>query len=147
MLQLEQDPPVYYSIVILTILYYLRVADLMGITSPYPRENIIAGNYILADTQAFLSKCHRQQNKEILIRHSPGIGECFLLSNIQLTEKIKKISSGGCKNASQRFVLCKGILDRKNLKNFYQEPVFMPFIFWICVRTFLSRYKNDFYNN
>ena len=26
-------------------------------------ENIIAGNYILADTQAFLSKCHRQQNK------------------------------------------------------------------------------------
>ncbi len=39
----------YYSIVILTILYYLRVADLMGITSPYPRENIIAGNYILTD--------------------------------------------------------------------------------------------------
>ena len=36
----------------------------MGITSPYPRENIIAGNYILADTQAFLSKCHRQQNNE-----------------------------------------------------------------------------------
>jgi len=28
MLQPEQDPPVYYSIVILTILYYLRVADL-----------------------------------------------------------------------------------------------------------------------
>ena len=54
------------------ILYYLRVADLMGITSPYPRENIIAGNYILADTQAFLSKHHRQQNKKILIRHSPG---------------------------------------------------------------------------
>ena len=98
MLQLEQDPPVYYSIVILTILYYLRVADLMGITSPYPRENIIAGNYILADTPAFLSKRHRQQNNEILIRHSPGIGECFLFSNIQLTEKIKKISSGGCKN-------------------------------------------------
>ena len=43
----------------------------MGITSPYPRENIIAGNYILADTQAYLSKRHRQQNKEILIRHSP----------------------------------------------------------------------------
>ena len=39
----EQDPPVYYSIVILTILYYLRVADLMGITSPYPRENIGGG--------------------------------------------------------------------------------------------------------
>ena len=124
-----QDPPVYYSIVILTVLYYLRVADLIGITSPYPRENIIAGNYILADMQAYLDKRHRQQNKEILIRHSPGIGECFLFSNIQLTEKIKKISSGGCKNASQRFVLCKGILDRKNLKNFYQEPVFMPFIF------------------
>ena len=28
-LQPEQDPPVYYSIVILTILYYLRVADLI----------------------------------------------------------------------------------------------------------------------
>lgn len=79
----------------------------MGITSPYPRENIIAGNYILADTQAYLSKRHRQQNKEILIRHSPGSGECFLFSNIQLTKK-KKISSGGCKNASQRFVLMKG---------------------------------------
>ena len=86
----EQDPSVYYSIVILTILYYLRVADLMGITSPYPRENIIAGNYILADTQAFLSKRHRQQNNEILIRHSPGIGECFLFLSIQLTEKNKK---------------------------------------------------------
>ena len=54
--QPEQDPPVYYSIVILTILYYLRVADLMEITSPYPRENIIAGNYILADMQAYLDK-------------------------------------------------------------------------------------------
>ena len=85
-----QDPPVYYSIVILTVLYYLRVADLIGITSPYPRENIIAGNYILADTQAFLSKRHRQQNNEILIRHSPGIGECFLFLSIQLTEKNKK---------------------------------------------------------
>ena len=62
MLQLEQDSPVYYSIVILTILYYLRVADLMGITSPYPRENIIAGNYILADMQAYLDKSHRHAN-------------------------------------------------------------------------------------
>ena len=44
----------------------------MGITSPCPRENIIAGNYILADMQVFLSKHHRQQNKKILIRHSPG---------------------------------------------------------------------------
>lgn len=85
----------------------------MGITSPYPRENIIAGNYILADTQAFLSKCHRQQNNKILIRHSPEIGECFLFSNIQLNEKNKKFSSGGCKNASQRFVLYKGVFDRK----------------------------------
>ena len=86
----------------------LTSSRLDGVTSPYPRENIIAGNYILADMQAYLDKRHRQQNKEILIRHSPGIGECFLLSNIQLTEKIKKISSGGCKNASQRFVLMKG---------------------------------------
>ena len=95
-------------IVILTILYYLRVADLMGVTSPYPRENIIAGNYILADTQTFLSKRHRQQNKEILIRHSPGMGECFFVFKYSINRKNKKISSGGCKNASQRFVLMKG---------------------------------------
>jgi len=96
------------SIVILTILYYSRVLNLMGIASPYLRENIIAGDYILADTQAFLSKRHRQQNNEILIRHSPGIGECFLFLSIRLTEKNKKISSGGCKNVSQHFVLMKG---------------------------------------
>ena len=42
------------------------------------------------NTQAFLSKRHRQQNNEILIRHSPGIGECFLFLSIQLTEKNKK---------------------------------------------------------
>ena len=70
-----------------TVLYYLRVADLMGITFPYPRENIIAGNYILSDTQAFLSKCHRQQNKEILIRHSPGIGECFFVFKYSINRK------------------------------------------------------------
>ena len=81
-LQPEQDPPVYYSIVILTILYYLRVADLMGITSPYPRENIIAGNYILADMRAYLNKRHRQQNNEILIKHSPGMSESFWFSGI-----------------------------------------------------------------
>ena len=117
-----QDPPVYYSIVILTVLYYLRVADLMGITSPYPRENIIAGNYILADTQAFLSKCYRQQNKEILIRHSPGIGECFLFSNIQLTEKIKKISSGGCKNKKLSSRACIYALHLLNICKDIFEP-------------------------
>ena len=115
-----------------TVLYYLRVADLMGITFPYPRENIIAGNYILSDTQAFLSKCHRQQNKEILIRHSPGIGECFLLSNIQLTEKIKKISSGGCKNASQRFVLMKGYLGGKNKKLSSRACIYALHLLNIC---------------
>ena len=82
----------YYSIVILTILYYLRVADLMGITSPYPRENIIAGNYILADMRAYLNKRHRQQNNEILIKHSPGMGECFGFSGIQITEKNQVIA-------------------------------------------------------
>ena len=118
----------YYSIVILTILYYLRVADLMGITSPYPRENIIAGNYILADTQAFLSKRHRQQNKEILIRHSPGIGECFLFLSIQLTEKIKKSPQGAVKMLLSVSYYVRVFLTGKN-KNFHQEPVFMPFIF------------------
>lgn len=88
------------SIVILTILYYSRVLNLMGIASPYLRENIIAGDYILADTQAFLSKRHRQQNKKILIRHITGISDFFfffLFSNIQLTEKVKKFSSGAAK--------------------------------------------------
>ena len=83
----------------------------MGVTSPYPRENIIAGNYILADTQTFLSKRHRQQNKEILIRHSPGIGECFLFSNIQLTEKIKKLSSRACIYALHLLNICKDIFE------------------------------------
>ena len=66
-----------------------------------------------ADTQAFLDKRHRQQNKEILIRQSPGIGGCFFVFKYSINRKNKKISSGGCKDASQRFVLCKGILDRK----------------------------------
>ena len=57
------------------------------ITFPYPRENIIAGNYILADTQTFLSKRHRQQNKKILIRHSPGIGECFFVFKYSINQK------------------------------------------------------------
>ena len=35
-LQPEQDPPVYYSIVILTILYYLRVTDLDWDYVPIP---------------------------------------------------------------------------------------------------------------
>ena len=80
----------------------------MGITSPYPLENIIAGNYILADMQAYLDKSHRQQNNEILIRHSPGIGECFFVFQYSIKRKNKKFSSGGCKNTSQRFVLMKG---------------------------------------
>ena len=69
----------------------LTSSRLDGVRSPYPRENIIAGNYILADTQAFLSKCHRQQSKEILIRHSPGIGECFFAFKYSINRKNKKI--------------------------------------------------------
>ncbi|EDK23830.1 hypothetical protein RUMTOR_01907 [[Ruminococcus] torques ATCC 27756] len=46
--------------------------------------------------------------------------------NIQLIEKIKKFSLGGCKNASQRFVLCKGILDRKNKKIFIKNLYLCP---------------------
>ena len=36
-----------------------------------------------------------------------------------INRKNKNFSSGGCKNASQCFVLCKGIFDKKN-KNFHQ---------------------------
>ena len=105
----------------------------MGITSQYPRENIIAGNYILADTQAFLSKRHRQQNNEILIRHSPGIGECFLFLSIQLIEKIKKSPQGaGCKNTSQRFVLMKGYLGGKNKKLSSRACIYALHLLNIC---------------
>ena len=50
-------------------------------------DNLIAGNYILADMRAYLNKRHRQQNNEILIKHSPGMGEWFWFSGIQITEK------------------------------------------------------------
>ena len=66
----------------------------MGITSPYPRENIIAGNYILAGTQAFLSKRHRPQNKEILIKRSPEIGGCFFAFKYSFNRKIKNFIRG-----------------------------------------------------
>ena len=98
----------------------------MGITSPYPRKNIIAGNYILADTQAFLSKCHRQQNKEILIRHSPRIGECFLLSNIQLTEKIKKFHQGAVKMPLSVSYYVRVFLTGKNKKIFIKRLYLCP---------------------
>ena len=87
----------------------------MGITSPYPRENIIAGNYILADTQAFLSKRHRQQNNEILIRHSPGIGECFFVFKYSI-----------------------------NRKNFIRGAVKMPLSVSFYVRVFLTGKNKNF---
>ena len=67
-----------------------------------------------------------------MIRHSLGIGECFLFSNIQLTEKIKKISSGGCKNASQRFVLMKGYLGGKNKKLSSRACIYALHLLNIC---------------
>ena len=124
MLQLEQDPPVYYSIVILTILYYLRVADLMGITSPYPRENIIAGNYILADMQAYLDKNHRQQNNEILIKHLPGIGECFLVFKYSINRKIKKFPQGAVKVPLSVSFYVRVFLTGKN-KNFFIKSLYL----------------------
>ena len=83
----------------------------MGITSPYPRENIITGNYILADTQAFLSKRHRQQNNEILIRHSPGIGGCFFAFKYSINRKNKRISSRACIYALHLLNMCKDIFE------------------------------------
>lgn len=99
---------------------------MIGITSPYPRENIIAGNYILADTEAFLSKRHRQQNNEILIRHSPGIGECFFVLKYLVNEKIKKSPQGAVKMPLSVSFYVRVFWTGKK---FYQEPVFMPFIF------------------
>ena len=111
-LQSEQDSPWQYSIVILTILYYLRVADLMIGYVPILHGNIAIGNYILADMPAYLNKRHRQQNKEILIRHSPGIGECFVFK-YSINQKIKKISLGAVKMPLSVSFYVKGILDRK----------------------------------
>ena len=82
--------------------------------------------------QAYLGKNHRQQNKEILIKHSPGIGECFLFSNIQLAEKIKIFHQGGCKNASQRFVLMKGYLGGKNKKLSSRACIYALHLLNIC---------------
>ena len=70
----------------------------------------------------YLDKFRRQQNNEILIRHSPGIGECFLFSNIQLTEKIKKISSGGCKNKKLSSRACIYALHLLNICKDIFEP-------------------------
>lgn len=62
--------------------------------------------------QAYLDKNHRQQNKEILIKHSPIPGECFLFSNIQLAEKIKIFHQGGCKIYDLHLLnMCKDIFE------------------------------------
>ena len=39
----------------------------------------------------YLDKCRRQQNNEILIRHSPGIGECFFIFKYLINRKNKKV--------------------------------------------------------
>ena len=112
------------SIVILTILYYSRVLNLMGIASPYLRENIIAGDYILADTQAFLSKRHRQQNNEILIRHSPGIGGCFFAFKYSINRKNKKIHQGAVKMPLSVSYCVRVFLTGKN-KNFFIKRLYL----------------------
>ena len=97
---------------------------MIGITSPYPRENIIAGNYILADTQAFLSKRHRQQNKEILIRHSPGIGGCFFAFKYSINRKNKKIHQGAVKVPLSVSFYVRVFLTGKN-KNFFIKSLYL----------------------
>ena len=69
----------------------LTSSGLDGDYVPIPTWNIIAGNYILADMRTYLNKRHRQQNKEILIRHSLGIGECFFVFKYLINRKNKKI--------------------------------------------------------
>ena len=128
-------------------LYFSNISWVGAESAPVPTWKYIADDYILADTQAFLSKRHRQQNKKILIRHITGISESFFVFKYSINWKSKKVFLRGCKNTFQRFVLMKGYFFAGKIKNFYQEPVFMPFIFYICVRTFFSRHKNDFYNS
>ena len=96
----------------------------MGITSPYPRKNIIAGNYILADMQAFLDKNHRQQNNEILIKHLPGIGECFFVFKYSINRKIKKFHQGAVKVPLSVSFYVRVFLTGKN-KNFFIKSLYL----------------------
>ena len=52
--------------------------------------------------------------------------------SIQLIEKIKKFSSGGCKNASQRFVLMKGYLGGKNKKLYSRACIYALHLLNMC---------------
>ena len=96
----------------------------MRITSPYPRENIIVGNYILADMRGYLSKRHRQQNKEILIRHSPGIGECFFVFKYSINRKIKNFPQGAVKMPLSVSYCVRVFLIGKN-KNFFIKRLYL----------------------
>ena len=93
----------------------------MGITSPYPRENIIAGNCILADMQAYLDKNHRQQNKEILIKHSLGIGECFFVFKYSINQKIKIFHQGAVKMPLSVSFYVRVFLTGKNKNLLHQQ--------------------------
>ena len=98
----------------------------MGITSPYPRENIIAGNYILADMQAYLDKSHRQQNNEILIRHSPGIVSAFFVFKYLVNEKIKKSPQGAVKMPLSVSFYVRVFWTGKNKKIFIKNLYLCP---------------------
>ena len=87
-------------------------------------DNIIASNYILADTQAFLSKRHRQQNNEILIRHSPGIGGCFFAFKYSINRKNKKIHQGAVKVPLSVSFYVRVFLTGKN-KNFFIKSLYL----------------------
>ena len=104
----------------------LTSSRLDGVTSQYPRENIIAGNYILADTQAFLDKRHRQQNKEILIRHSPGIGECFFVFKYSINRKNKKSRQGAVKMPLSVSFYVRVFWTGKNKKIFIKNLYLCP---------------------
>ena len=84
----------------------------------------LAGNYILAGTQAFLSKRHRQQNNEILIRHSPGIGGCFFAFKYSINRKNKKIHQGAVKVPLSVSFYVRVFLTGKN-KNFFIKSLYL----------------------
>ena len=101
----------------------------MGITSPYPRKNIIAGNYILADTQAHQSKHHRQQNNEI--RDKTFTMKRWVFFHFQLNQE----------RLLHRFWVSG--LSEKN-KKFYQTAVFIPLSVSIYVSTFFAGKNKKF---
>ena len=102
----------------------LTSSGLDGDYVPIPTWKYNCKQLHLADTQAFLSKRHRQQNNEILIRHSPGIGGCFFAFKYSINRKNKKIHQGAVKVPLSVSFYVRVFLTGKN-KNFFIKSLYL----------------------